>query len=164
MWQVIILTVAATLAIVVGAIALGLTVWSRLYRPFEPDVYYNEPGNLTEVILKDCLTVWQPWGPYKGHAVDLGYDENDRLVGIRIWDNVRTRKLKTSADIDAEESTSARVKRLQREIGDRQTELAALVLGDPRKVVSMTTEPVPPWPLMSNQVSKDVDPAPSRSN
>jgi hypothetical protein len=49
---------------------------------------------ITEMILEDVPVVWRPWGPYKGHAVDCGYAMDDgRLVGIKIWDDVRRRVL-----------------------------------------------------------------------
>lgn len=59
---------------------------------FKPCVIYNEHLRLTEIILKDCMTVWCPWGPYKGHAVDCGYGPDGELVGIKIWDDVRFRE------------------------------------------------------------------------
>lgn len=70
---------------------MSLWAWVQLLRrpKFKPGVFYNEDLRLTEIILKDCFTVWCPWGPYKGHAVDLGYDHNGDLVGIKIWDDVR---------------------------------------------------------------------------
>lgn len=59
---------------------------------FKPCIIYNEELRLTEMILEDVTTVWKAWGPYKGHAVDCGYAMDDgRLVGIKIWDDVRTR-------------------------------------------------------------------------
>lgn len=58
---------------------------------FKPQVIYNEDLRLTEMILEDVCTVWVPWGPYQGHAVDCGYGPDGRLVGIKIWDDVRTR-------------------------------------------------------------------------
>ncbi len=59
--------------------------------PFEPHVLENENLQMTEIILKDAHIGWLPWGP-KEHAVDLGYDTDGNLVGIRIWDSVKTRK------------------------------------------------------------------------
>lgn len=58
---------------------------------FKPGVFYNEELRLTQMMLKDTFIVWCPWGPYKGHAVDIGFDENGEIVGITIWDDVRTR-------------------------------------------------------------------------
>ena len=59
---------------------------------FKPCVIYNGALRLTEIILEDVATVWHPWGPYKGHAVDCGYAMDDgRLVGVKIWGDVRTR-------------------------------------------------------------------------
>lgn len=58
---------------------------------FKPGVFYNEHLKLTEIVLEDVSTVWIPWGPYKGHAVDCGFEMHDgRLVAIKIWDDVRT--------------------------------------------------------------------------
>lgn len=60
---------------------------------FKPGVFYNEELRLTEILLEDTHTVWNPWGPYKGHAVDIGYaGEDGRLVGVKIWDDVRERR------------------------------------------------------------------------
>lgn len=56
---------------------------------FKPCVLYNEDLRLTEMVLKDTSIVWVPWGPFKGHAVDCGYDSEGNLVGIKIWDDVR---------------------------------------------------------------------------
>lgn len=70
---------------------LELLGWRR--RRFKPCVIYNEHLRLTEMILEDTMTVWVPWGPYKGHAVDCGYDGNGKLVGIKIWDDVRERSI-----------------------------------------------------------------------
>lgn len=61
---------------------------------FKPGVFYNEPMQLTEIVLEDTSIVWVPWGPYEGHAVDCGYAPDGRLVGVQIWDDVRTRKTK----------------------------------------------------------------------
>ncbi len=58
--------------------------------PFKPCVIWWPEVGATEMILEDTMIVWHPWGPYQGHAVDLGYSEDGRLVGIKIWDNVAT--------------------------------------------------------------------------
>ncbi len=59
---------------------------------FKPCVMYSDELRITEVLLEDTATVWCPWGPYHGHAVDCGYAMDDgRLVGIKIWDDVRCR-------------------------------------------------------------------------
>lgn len=55
---------------------------------FKPCVREVAGLGIISVILKDTTIVWQPWGPYKGHAVDLGYDSEGNLQGIRIWDKV----------------------------------------------------------------------------
>lgn len=58
---------------------------------FRPGVFYNNDLKLTELLLLDAFTVWHPWWPYAGHAVDIGFDiETGELVGIKIWDDVRT--------------------------------------------------------------------------
>lgn len=68
--------------------------WLRdLFSPrFKPGVFYHEEDRLTEIVLKDCFTVWCPLAPvgakYAGHFVDLGYDSDGDLVGIRIWGTV----------------------------------------------------------------------------
>lgn len=66
-----------------------LIAWLFRSRRFRPAVFYNEHLRLTEIILKDTMTVWYPWGPYQGHAVDCGYGPDGKLVGIKIWDDVR---------------------------------------------------------------------------
>jgi len=59
---------------------------------FQPRSIYNSELRLTAIILEDVPTVWCPWGPYQGHAVDVGYAmDDDRLVGIKVWDDIRTR-------------------------------------------------------------------------
>jgi hypothetical protein len=63
--------------------------WFRRHK-FKPGVFFNEELRLTEIVLEDTLIVWKPWGAYPGHAVDCGYDVDGRLVGIKIWDDVRT--------------------------------------------------------------------------
>lgn len=68
----------------------GLPLYPDLAE-FKPQVIYNPELRLTEMILEDASIVWCPWGPFKGHAVDCGYSPDGRLVGIKIWDDVRTR-------------------------------------------------------------------------
>lgn len=63
----------------------------KSFREFKPCVVYYEGIKATEMLLENCDTVWCPWGP-TGHAVDLGYSDDGRLVGIRIWDDVQSRK------------------------------------------------------------------------
>lgn len=63
--------------------------WFR--QKFKPGVFYHEEDKITEIILKDCFTVWCPLARNAGHFVDLGYDQEDNLVGIRIWGDVRER-------------------------------------------------------------------------
>jgi hypothetical protein len=59
---------------------------------FKPCVIDYPDLGLTEMILEDTCIVWQPWNQYEGHAVDLGYSTDGRLVGIKIWDSVATKK------------------------------------------------------------------------
>jgi hypothetical protein len=48
---------------------------------FKPCVIeYGEAG-ITEVVLKDCLTVWRAWGT---EGIELGYDEEGALIAIRV--------------------------------------------------------------------------------
>lgn len=60
---------------------------------FKPCVVYNEEMRLTQMLLEDVMVIWSPWRGVAGmgHAVDLGYDETGKLVGIQIWDDVRRR-------------------------------------------------------------------------
>lgn len=53
---------------------------------FKPCVVEYAGLRVTEMLLKDCTIVWHPYGPV--HNVDLGYDFDGKLVGIRIWDLV----------------------------------------------------------------------------
>lgn len=55
---------------------------------FKPCVFTVPGMNLTIMQLADVSIVWRPWGPHKGHAVDLGYDADGNLIGIQIWDDV----------------------------------------------------------------------------
>jgi hypothetical protein len=57
-------------------------------KEFKPCVHSVPSLNLTVMQLADTTIVWRPWGPYRGHAVDLGYDVDGHLVGIQIWDDV----------------------------------------------------------------------------
>jgi hypothetical protein len=60
---------------------------------FKPCVFYVDGLKVTEILLEDTCTVWVPWGRAEwGHAVDCGYSTDGRLIGMRIWDDVRTRK------------------------------------------------------------------------
>lgn len=65
---------------------LELLGWRQ--RRFKPCVVYNPSLRITEMLLEDTTTVWHPWGPYQGHAVDVGYARDGHLVGIKIWDDV----------------------------------------------------------------------------
>lgn len=93
------------LIICVLIIALGLVSWvfslivlsyiqrkeaeEQLYEKFEPCVIYSGELNITEIVLEDTLIVWHPLAPEFGHFVDLGYSTDGRLVGIKIWADVR---------------------------------------------------------------------------
>lgn len=68
-----------------------MSSWFWSTRGFIPRVGYNKDARLTQLVLQDTLIVWVPWGPYEGHAVDCGYDQDGNLVGIAIWDDVRKR-------------------------------------------------------------------------
>lgn len=64
--------------------------------PFKPAVYYHEAMRFTEMILEDVACVSVPLELGSGHAVDLYYAmDNGRLIGIRIWDDVRLRPKST---------------------------------------------------------------------
>lgn len=56
---------------------------------FKPCVSYYEGLNMTEMILEDTTIVWKSW---KGmhHTVELGYNNNGKLIGIQIWDKIDT--------------------------------------------------------------------------
>lgn len=58
---------------------------------FKPTVLELKALGLTVMMLEDTQITFQPWGPYKGHAVDLGYNSEGKLVAIQIWDNVGTK-------------------------------------------------------------------------
>lgn len=92
------LSVLALFVGVLGFIALGLRYGYRYVDrmlmadgapPFRPCVFYHEEDKITEILLKDCFTVWCPLQRSAAHFVDLGYDQDDNLVGIRIWADVR---------------------------------------------------------------------------
>lgn len=56
---------------------------------FKPCVCYFKEDKITEIILKDCFMTWHPLQRSAAHFVDLGYDQDDNLVGVRIWADVR---------------------------------------------------------------------------
>ncbi len=64
---------------------------------FKPCVIENEDLRITEMVLEDCLTIWQPWGPDIGF-VDLGYKTSGELVGIKVWDTVALSAIKETPD------------------------------------------------------------------
>lgn len=61
---------------------------------FKPCVISNNEIGLTEVLLEDAMIVWcsLPIPGADGHCVDLGYDQNGRLIGVKIWASVSTRE------------------------------------------------------------------------
>jgi len=77
-----------------GSGAAGPILAAALLGEFKPCIVYNEHLNMTQMLLEDAPTVWHPWRGTTGlgHAVDLGYHmETGKLIGIKIWDDVRTR-------------------------------------------------------------------------
>lgn len=56
---------------------------------FKPCIFYDERMQITELILRDCMTVWCPLLQNTGHLVDLGYDQEGELVAIKVWGDVR---------------------------------------------------------------------------
>lgn len=83
---------------VMRAIVDRLLSWRlpRRLPEFKAGAYYDEESDITEILLKDCFTVWCPLAPvggkYAGHFVDVGYDADDNIVGVRIWGDVRDRR------------------------------------------------------------------------
>lgn len=69
--------------------------WRHGMKPFQPCAIEYDGINTTEILLKDCMTIWKPW-PHGSpvHSVDLGYDVNGDLVGMRVWGRV----IKETAD------------------------------------------------------------------
>lgn len=65
---------------------------------FKPCIIQWDEVGATEMVLEDALIVYQPWGPFEGHAVDLGYNAAGRLVGIKIWDRVAERSWGRGSD------------------------------------------------------------------
>lgn len=71
-------------------------LWRRFFGQlrhgkFKPTIYYNDAMKLTEMVLKDRPTVWQPFGVSE-HFLDLGFDmETGELIAIKVWADVRTR-------------------------------------------------------------------------
>ena len=78
--------------------------WLALRRRFKPCVFYDEQSRVTEVILKDCFTVWCPLAANTGHFVDLGYDGDGQLIGVRIWGDVREQDSATRLLLEGIES------------------------------------------------------------
>ena len=58
---------------------------------FKPCAIQWDEVGCTEIILKDTMTIWKPWGP-PDHSVDLGYDAEGNLIGIKVWDKVLKRE------------------------------------------------------------------------
>lgn len=54
---------------------------------FKPHVVENSDLGCTEMLLQDTQITWKPWGAPQ-HSVDLGYDSDGHLVGVKIWDLV----------------------------------------------------------------------------
>ncbi len=62
---------------------------AALEKTFEPCVIVDDDPKTTEMVLRDCATVWRPHMV----GVDLGYDmESGELVAIRIYGDVSKRK------------------------------------------------------------------------
>ncbi|PHS22170.1 MAG: hypothetical protein COA84_13400 [Robiginitomaculum sp.] len=47
-------------------------------------VEYKDVG-VTEIVLEDTTIVWQPHDTSVGHDVDLGYNLDGKLVGVKFW-------------------------------------------------------------------------------
>lgn len=63
-------------------------------KKFKPFVHEHENLGYTEMILEDTSITWSGWQVtrHMGYAVDLGYNAQGKLVGIKIWDKVENRK------------------------------------------------------------------------
>lgn len=92
--------VMAFLGAVVGAFSAPYLVGLQVVAEgsFRPCVIHHPELGLTEMLLEDTSIVWRPWAPYRGHAVDLGYGLDGRLVGIQIWDDVAVRRARSEHD------------------------------------------------------------------
>lgn len=70
-------------------------LFSRLFSPrFRPQVVYYPSLNMTDILLRDTATVSVPWGyadDGAGHVLDMLYDLQGDLVGVRMWADVRRR-------------------------------------------------------------------------
>ena len=63
-----------------------------LHEEFVPCVVVMDDPKRTEMVLRDCATVWVIHRSIG--AVEFGYDmENGELVAIRVYDDVSKRKL-----------------------------------------------------------------------
>jgi hypothetical protein len=63
---------------------------------FQPCILQNEKVGVTLMLLEDTETMWHPLkhgGQPKGDFLDLGYDMDGNLVGIRIWACVKNSKV-----------------------------------------------------------------------
>lgn len=59
---------------------------------YRPGVFYSRATDTTEILLRDTATVSAPFpGLGEGHLVDLMYDFEGELVGVRVWADVRKR-------------------------------------------------------------------------
>lgn len=77
------------LAFLIFVSGVGVGSFLREKYAFKPRVMYYEAIQLTEMVLEDTTIVWTALFPEMGHAVDLGYDFEGNLVGIKVWKDVR---------------------------------------------------------------------------
>ena len=74
--------------------AIRWRLWLASWRRFKPCVVEWPNMQVTDVVLKDCLTVYRPLKipGVAGHCVDMGYDERGELVAVKIWSLVGKRR------------------------------------------------------------------------
>jgi hypothetical protein len=59
-------------------------------KPFEPCAIEYRDANFTELVLRDCMTIWSPFG---SEGVEPGYDEHGTLIAVRLPGMVARRKV-----------------------------------------------------------------------
>lgn len=65
---------------------------------YRPGVFYSRETGTTELVLRDTAMVSVPHGyDGQGHVVDLLYDFDGELVGVRVWADVTKRHRRTAA-------------------------------------------------------------------
>ena len=70
---------------------IKLCHWTlRKLGAFQPQIVFWAP-DITEFLMEDVSVCYCPLPVGAGHCVDMGYDFDGKLVGVKIWADVGTR-------------------------------------------------------------------------